>query len=192
MGIAAGALMSTKGIEDGVEILNMKFNHPFDLEVGCRIVCNHHYGGGMEFNSQSPEGATLMVASIAGVNARLSALTMESLDNLKHQHTRKVMTIQEHYARLSWCFFHRGAFQSIKSVLLSEDGKSALGCVSLPEGVEHNHDAYYHAHPAVLDGAFQLISFMTKLLEGVAWVSAGTSYMVMYHDGELRNGEQGI
>ena len=66
------------GIEDGVELLDMKFLHPFDLEVGCRMVCNHHYGGGMEFHSQSPEGDTLMVASIASVNAGLSALTMES------------------------------------------------------------------------------------------------------------------
>ena len=45
MGIAAGALMSTKWIEDGVELLDMKFLHPFDLEIGCRMVCNHHYGG---------------------------------------------------------------------------------------------------------------------------------------------------
>ena len=115
----------------------MKFLHPFDLEVGCRMVCNHHYGGGMEFHSQSPEGDTLMVASIASVNAGLSTSTMESLDDLKHQHTREVMNIQERCARLSWDGFHRGAFQSIKSVLLSEEGKSALGCIGLP-GIDKN------------------------------------------------------
>ena len=49
----------------------------------------------MEFDSESPEGDTLMVASIASVNAGLSAPTMESLDDLKHHHTREVMNIQE-------------------------------------------------------------------------------------------------
>ena len=96
----------------------------------------------MEFHSQSPEGDTLRVASIASVNAELSAPILELLADLKHQHTREVMNIQERYAYLSWSGFHRGAFQSIKSVLLSEDGKSVLGCISLPEGFEHDHDAY--------------------------------------------------
>ena len=54
----------------------------------------------MEFHSELPEGDTLMVASIAGVNAGLSAFTMESLDDLKHQHTREVMNTQEHYSYL--------------------------------------------------------------------------------------------
>ena len=112
--------------------------------------------------------------------------------NISRRNLDETDLLQERYARLPWSGFHRGAFQSIKPVLLSEDGKSALGCVSLPEGVEHDHDSYYHAHPAVLDGAFQLINFMTKLLESVAWVPAGISRMVMYHDGELHNGEQGI
>ena len=135
MGIAADALMSMKGIEDGVELLDMKFIYPFDLEVGCRMVCNHHYGGGMEFHSELLGGDTLMVASIASVNAGLSVPVMESLDDLKHQHTREVMNIQERYVYLYQAGNQRIAFQSIKSVLLSEEGKSALGCIGLPGGV---------------------------------------------------------
>ena len=128
-----------------------------------------------------------MVASIASVNAGLSAPILESLDDLKHQHTREVMNIQERYAHLSATGFHRGAFQSIKSVLLSEDGKSVLGCIGLLDVFEHDYDAYYHAHPAVVDGAFQLISFVANSLEGVAWVPAGISRMVMYHTLKLHN-----
>ena len=50
----------------------MKFIPPFDLEVGCWTIRNHHCGGGMEFYSQSPGGDTLMVASITSVNTGLS------------------------------------------------------------------------------------------------------------------------
>ena len=35
MGVAASALMSMNGIEDDLELFDMIFIYPFDLEVGC-------------------------------------------------------------------------------------------------------------------------------------------------------------
>ena len=193
MGLAAGALMSTKGIEGGVELLDMKFIHPFDLEAGCKMVSNHHFGGGMEFCSESSEDNELTVASIGEINAGLSAPSLTTLlSDLKASHTQEVANIQDRYARLAEAGYHRGAFQSIKSVFLSEDGKSALGRIGLPEGFEHDHDAYYHAHPAVLDGAFQLIGFVAESMEGEAWVPAGISRVAMHRSGELHKQEQQI
>ena len=155
MGIAAGALMTTKGIEGGVELFDVKFVRPFDLQAGCKMVSNHHFGGGMEFFSESSEDSELTVASIGEINAGLSApSSTKLLSDLKDSHTQEVANIQDRYARLAEAGYHRGAFQSIKSVFLSEDGKSALGRIGLPVDFEHDHDAYYHAHPAVLDGAF--------------------------------------
>ena len=97
MGLAAGVLMSMNGIEDGVELLDLKFIYPFDPEVGCAMICNHYYGVGMEFHSELPRGDILMVASIDSIYTRLSAPILELLDDLKHHHTREVMNIQEHY-----------------------------------------------------------------------------------------------
>ena len=146
----------------------------------------------MEFHSELPGGDTLMVASIAGVNAGLSAPTMESLDDLKHHHTREVTNIQERYAHLYQAGNQRSAFQSIKSVLLSEERKSALGCIGLPGGVEHDHDSYYHAHPAVLDGMFQLITLVDQSLEGESWEPAGISCVSLQRTGGFHQRDREI
>lgn len=111
----------------------MKFNPPFDLEVGCWMVRNHHCGGGMEFYGQLPGGDTLMVTSIISVNTGLSVPIFESLDDLKHQHTQEVMNIQEHYACLSVTSVHCVAFQSTTAVLLSEEGNGVLGYICWSE-----------------------------------------------------------
>ena len=187
MGLAAGALVSTRGIGGGIELLDMKFIHPLDLEAGCKMVSTHYFEAGMDFCKISPGDSQLRVASIANIITNPSASSVESLDDLKHHHTRRVMGIQEHYVRLSETSYHRGSFQSIKVVLLNEEGKSALGHIGLPEGFEHVHDGFYYAHPAVLDGAFQLIGFVSKSREGQAWFPAGISRVAMYHAGELQN-----
>ena len=62
----------------------------------------------MGFHSELSGGDTLMVASIASVNAGLSAPISKSSDSLKHQHTRELMNIQEHDTRLSWAGFQQG------------------------------------------------------------------------------------
>ena len=107
----------------------------------------------MEFYSETSRDSELVVASIAEINAGLSTPSSDPLIDLKDSHTREVANIQDRYSRLAEAGYHRGAFQSINSVFLSEDGKSALGQIGLPEGFEHDHDAYYHAHPAVLEAA---------------------------------------
>ena len=74
--------------------------------------------------------------------------------------------------------------------MLSEDGKSALGCIILPGGIEHDHDAYYHAHSAVLDDAFQLISYMINIMEGESWEPIGISCVMMYSTGGFHQRDQ--
>ena len=192
MGLAAGSRMSSNGAVGGVELLDMRFIHPLDIEVGRKLTCNHHVeGGGMDFRSSgSAEEQDVVVASIGEVNfntsSSTSASTSKSLAAIKESHTNEVANISSRYSRLADDGYHRGAFQSIQSVFLSSDGsKSALGQIGLPSGFDHEHDAYYHSHPAVLDGAIQMIGFVSEPLEGEAWVPAGISRVVMHRTGSL-------
>ena len=144
----------------------------------------------MEFHSKSPSSdQDTSVASIGEVSLRLLTPTaLGSLEDLKQIHTQKVEGIQDRCARLSEAGYHRGPFQSIKSVSLNEEGNSALGCIGLPEDFDHDHNAYYHAHPAILDGAVQMVGLLTDQLgEGEAWVPAGVSRVTMYAVKEFHN-----
>ena len=190
MGLAAGLRMPRNGRSHvGVELLDVRFLQPLDLEVGCKLTCNHHLGGGMDFFSASSEEQSAVVASIGQVNGHdtgSSVIDLKSLIDLKKSHTLEVANIRSRYARLAEAGHHRGAFQSIHSVLLNKkDKRSVLGQLGLPEGIEHEHNAYYRVHPAVVDGAFQLIGLMSELLEGESWVPAGISRVVMYRQGSL-------
>ncbi|KAL9188495.1 LOW QUALITY PROTEIN: hypothetical protein ACHAXT_006873 [Thalassiosira profunda] len=192
MGLAAGARMSPKGIDGGIELVDVKFLRPFDIDVGAKLLCNHYSGGGIEFLRTSSDGGVTALASMAEVNAGLPVPTSKTLDELKAGHTREVAGIQDRYARLAEAGDHpRGAFQSIESVMLSEDGKSALGSISLPSGFEHEHDAYYLSHPAVMDGAFQLMSFLNESAEeSDAWVPTGIDRVAMHRAGEFHKRNQ--
>ena len=48
------------------------------------------------------------------------------------------------------------------------------------EEFEHDHNAYYHAHPAVLDGIFELITLVDQSLEGESWEPSGISCVLMH------------
>ena len=69
--------------------------------------------------------------------------------------------MEDHYERLDKQGFHIDVFQSIELLFLSDDGKRLLGKMCLPEIWKYEHNAFDHAHPAVLDGTFQLIGFLT-------------------------------
>ncbi|KAL7554746.1 hypothetical protein ACHAWF_018278 [Thalassiosira exigua] len=173
MGLAAGFVM---GFEGGVELRDIKFVRPFDLTIESKLVCNHTLGGGMEFCTDQD----VVVASISDIkNMGHDAPSTEQLGVLFDRHTFQVTNIHDRYGRLAEAGYHKGAFQSIKSVSLSKDMTSALGRVSLPEGFKHDHDSYYHVHPAVLDGAFQMIGFVSESMEGEAWVPPGISHVAM-------------
>ena len=83
--------------------------------------------------------------------------------------------IQERYDKMVGQGFHHGAFQSIELVWLSDDDKSVLGLVCLPASWGHERDAFYHAHPAVLDGAIQMFGFLLSSTATETWVPAGIS-----------------
>ena len=61
----------------------------------------------MEFSSESTEDPDLIVASIGGIHAGLSATTLKSLTDLKDNHTKEIANIQDRYARLAEAGYHR-------------------------------------------------------------------------------------
>lgn len=93
--------------------------------------------------------------------------------------------------------FHHGAFQRSESLWLSDNGKSALELFILPESWEHEHAAFYHAHPSVLDSAFQLISFFighqsaasTRYTAEIL-VPSGIRSLTMHRRGKFHNGRR--
>ena len=127
MGLVDGALVSTRGIGGGIDLLDMKFIHPLDLEAGCKMVSTHYFDGGMDFCKILPGDGQLRVASIANIIADRSVPSVELLDDLKHHHTQEVMGIQERYVHLSEAGYHQGTFQSIKAVLLNEERRVHWG-----------------------------------------------------------------
>ena len=58
------------------------------------------------------------------------------------------------YARLEALGFHRGAFQSLLEVWRNATKDVLLARLRVPRGGAH--DGYYLAHPALIDGVFQL------------------------------------
>ena len=61
--------------------------------------------------------------------------------------------MEAYHEQLTKQGFHLGLFCIIESLWLSDDGKSALGRIFLPEIWERDHDYFYNSHPAVLNGA---------------------------------------
>ena len=92
--------------------------------------------------------------------------------DLKIRHTRTIELAME-----SSC---HGVYQTIQNVNLADHGVSALAQIGLPKDSSHEHDTYYNAHPALLDGAtFQLLSVLSDL-DGGNWTPTGISRAVMY------------
>ena len=173
MGLAAGYSSSYKGTV--VELVGVKFIQPFHVGAGRKLTSIHHFGSGMQIIDSSVES---VVASISEVNA-ISVLPppSASLQALKNSHTQKAELVN-----MGGMSFQRGAFQTIQSVNLSEDGASALAQIGLPAAFSHEHDAYYHMHPALLDGAtFQLLNFVSGANGGIC--VPGISRVVMHHSG---------
>ena len=160
MGLAAGVRMSRGGSANGIiELLDVSFISPLDIEDGCKLISEHSFGRGMEFfredTENDAEGGAMPLATIGEIKAgctgssSLEGASGEVLSSWKDSHKEKVEGIEERYEALASEGFHRGAFQSIESVWLSDDGKSALGQLCLPESWEHKYGGFCHADPAV-------------------------------------------
>ena len=195
IGLAAGVRMLQGGSANSViELLDVSFISPLDIEDGCMLISEHSFGRGMEFfledTKNDAEGDAMPMARIGEIKAgsagssSIEGASHEVLSSWKDSHKQKVEGIRERYDELVEQGFHRGAFQSIESVWLSDDSKSALGQICLPESWEHEHDAFYHAHPAVLDGAFQMATvFFMSATE--TWVPARINSFMMHRAGKL-------
>ena len=114
-----------------------------------------------------------LVASISEINGNTVLLTpAESLNNLKMSHTKGI--------KLDMNSTSRGLYQTIRNMKLAEDGTSALAQISLPKDSSHEHDTYYHVHPALFDGAtFQLLNLLSDLDAG-NWTPTRVSRAVMH------------
>ena len=57
MGLAAGVAMSQggRGVESGIELLNVSFVSPLDIEDGCKLISQHTFGRGEEFFREDTE-----------------------------------------------------------------------------------------------------------------------------------------
>ena len=197
MGPAAGVRMSQGGSANSViELLDVSFISPFDIEDDCMLISEHSFGRGMEFFSgdteNDAEGDAMPLATIGEIktdytgSSSIEGASHEVLSSWKDSHKEKVEGIGERYDALAEQGFHRGAFQSIESVWLSDDSKSALGWLCLPDSwEEHDHDGFYHAHPAVLDGAIQMFGFLLSSTATEAWVPASISSFMMHRAGKL-------
>ena len=168
-GLAAGfKRCATKSVigEHQVEMLGAEFSMPFEIKTGSKMLCEHYSHGKMELRIDSDSGDDSAFATIQQINTAISPIAATTpLKYWKKCHTRQVPGIIDRYEILAAKGFHRGAFQSISSVWLNEDHKSVLGQIILPTDHKHKHDGFYHVHPALLDGVFQLQNFLMETNE---------------------------
>ena len=111
-------------------------------------------------------------------------------DGLKHQHTQKVMDIQEHSACLSVAGVSPRRIPNHQGSLVKWRGEECIGMYWFTWGAWSWSWYIPPAHPVVLEDAFQLISFVVESLAAVAWVPPRISRMVMYHAGTLHHSDQ--
>ena len=57
--------------------------------------------------------------------------------------------------------------------------------IRLPESWEGMNDGFYHEHPDVLDGTFQMIGFLVLSTATEVWVLAGTTSVTIHRTGNL-------
>ena len=89
------------GIDDGVELLEIKFTSPFEITDGCDLLSEHTFGHEMEFRcggSDTIEGSVQVLATIGSINTDVSDADYGSqsvegeniLQKWKSQHTEEV------------------------------------------------------------------------------------------------------
>ena len=108
MGLAAGARMSQGGgggriAESGIELLDMSFTSPFDIEDGCTLISEHIFGRGMKFFSgdteDDAEGDAMPFATIgeiktgSTVSSSIEGGSDEVLRSWKDSHKEEVLSL---------------------------------------------------------------------------------------------------
>ena len=111
-GLAAGVRMSQGGSANSViELLDVSFISPFDIEDGCMLISEHSFGRGMEFfngdRENDAEGDAMPMARIGEIKAgstgssSTEGASHEVLSSWKDSHKEKVEGIQERYDALA-------------------------------------------------------------------------------------------
>ena len=157
-----------------VELKNVMFLAPLDLEVGLKLVCEHTYGEGMELrgvDAGTKSGAAVKGAQVQctiesasasrAADQLLSSSTPWTVAQVKKECGIEISGITERYTEFAARGFHQGQFQTIKAAWHNDDQDTVLGQVEVVSG--HEHDAHYHVHPATLDGVFQLVGLLASL-----------------------------
>ena len=147
--------------KDGQIILqDVAFLEPLDLEVGSALVCEVPADGrGVEFR---PAGEPdRVVCSVGGVGTdRTSTPASSSASSLSEARARcveEIAGVSKRYAELEERGFHGPQFQTLSQVWQSVGRDEVVAKLCVPAALSSER---YHVHPAVLDGVFQLASFV--------------------------------
>jgi hypothetical protein len=150
----AGAAGNAGARRGGVELRGVSFLEPLDLEVGTALVCEVS-GGGMEFRPVGEDRVVCDVAEVVTAPVRVSDGDIkDKLTVVQARCTEEVDGLTERYAELAARGFHGPRFQTLAQVWRSSDGAELVARLALPDAEECSR---YLVHPAVLDGALQLV-----------------------------------
>lgn len=139
----------------GVELQGISFLEPLDLEVGTALVCEVGGTGGMQFRPSNESRVVCEVDQTLAVDA--VAVKGQVLSAVKARCVREVVDITERYKVLREDGFRGPQFQTLVRVWQGKD--EFVARLQLPRQEENGR---YHAHPAVLDGAFQLLGLVDE------------------------------
>jgi hypothetical protein len=177
MALAAVMSNTTRRGGDGgdmrVELRGVTFLEPLGLEEGTVVVCEVDGGGGMQLGlrgAAGDSGVSCEVAeSLVQTSAFVAGKVKDELSKTKARCLEEEMGLEKRYKELAGLGFHGPQFQTLAQVWRGKD--EFVARLRLPAREECRR---YHVHPAVLDGVFQLASFIggssTK-----AWVPAAIS-----------------
>ena len=111
----AATLENLGGKQQAVELQDVSFMEPFDLEVGKTLICEVSSGGGIEFRAASDESS--VVCSVGDAVSSASSLEeANTLAAVKARCAEEVTGIDARYENLALREFHGPQFQTLSQV----------------------------------------------------------------------------
>ena len=149
--------------QEDVELQDVSFLEPLDVEIGTALVCEVGNGGSMQFR---PAQESRVVCTVdQALAAKAVGLKDDLLEAAKARCVEEVDGIADRYTALEEHGFHGPQFQTLVQVWRGQG--EFVARLRLPSREENDR---YYIHPAVLDGLFQLVGFVDGATK--AWVPA--------------------
>ena len=96
------------------------------------MICEHTYGGGMEFRDSSSDYEDSAFSTIQQINVGSPSPHCSSrLKSWQDEHKQEIRDIKERYENLANHGFHLGSFQCIHAAWPNENKKSVLSNIGL-------------------------------------------------------------